>query len=130
MLHERIEKLRQEYADKQVVVDGDRPELARFTARIGQVKTINFNGRALVEFDGDDRGWYDLELDYLKVVDQPEPKPAPKEGRPVPQAAKADSAVERESKERLSALEIARLEKQAAEAARKADPSGDPTAGA
>jgi len=79
MLREQLEKLRQEYTDKHVVVKDDRPELARFRGAIGQVKTVNMNGKALVQFDvRADRGWYDIALDHLKVVDPPPPKPAEK----------------------------------------------------
>lgn len=68
----RIEKLRQEYTNQYVVVEGDRPEYRRFQGRIGQVKTITTNARALVQFnDSADRAWYDLDLDYLKIVDRP-----------------------------------------------------------
>jgi hypothetical protein len=77
MLPQRIEQLKRRYTDQYVVVDGTRPELARFKGFIGQVKTINMGGRALVQFDANsDAGWYDIELDYLKVVDKPPPKPA------------------------------------------------------
>lgn len=73
---ERVERLKQEYTDRYVVADASRPELARFKGQVGQIKTINFNGRALVQFDADNnRGWYDIDLDFLKIVDKPEPKP-------------------------------------------------------
>ena len=60
---QRIERLREEYAGQYVVVDGDMPELARYRGKIGRVKTVSANGRALVQFDGGDRGWHDIELD-------------------------------------------------------------------
>jgi len=108
MLSDRIEKLRQQYTDQFVVVDSARPELARFRNTVGQVKTINFNGRALVQFNAQkDVGWYDIELDCLKVVDRPEPKPPAK-----PPDKKAGAPGGEEAKEKLSPLEIARLEKQ------------------
>ena len=105
---ERIENLRQEYAGQYVIVDVPRPELARFADAVGQVKTIDFNGHALVQFEGADRSWHDVELDHLKVVDKPEPaepKSPPKKepkspAKPVPA-------------EKLSRLELARLEKEA-----------------
>jgi hypothetical protein len=75
MSAEGIDKLRQQLTDQYVVVQGDRPELARFQGQTGQVKTVNCNGRALVEFDGfGNRGWYDIAPDYLRVVPKPEPK--------------------------------------------------------
>ncbi len=69
---EHVEKLKQDYTDKYVVVDASRPELRRFKDQTGQVKTVNMSGRALVEFDANlNTGWYDIELDYLKVVEKP-----------------------------------------------------------
>lgn len=72
MVFAHIEKLKQEYTDKYVTVDEQRPELQRFGHMTGIVKTVNMNGRALVEFDGlENIGWYDIEIDFLKVVDKP-----------------------------------------------------------
>jgi hypothetical protein len=77
MVFEHIEKLKREWTDKFVVADTTRPELARFRDMTGRVKTVNMNGRALVEFDANDNiGWYDVALDFLKIVDGPQPKAA------------------------------------------------------
>ncbi len=74
MVFEHIEKLKRAFTDKYVVVDETRAELARFKDAIGLIKTVNMNGRALVEFDQyDNIGWYDIEIDFLKVVPKPEP---------------------------------------------------------
>ncbi|MCS7304376.1 MAG: hypothetical protein NZ602_04630 [Thermoguttaceae bacterium] len=52
----RIEKLRQEYTNRYVVIAGNRPEYRRFQGRIGQVKTITMNGQTLVQWvDSADR---------------------------------------------------------------------------
>ncbi len=68
-----IENLQRQFTDKYVVVDEAIPELARFGGHVGQVKTINMNGRALVQFDAwNNIGWYDIEVDCLKVVDPAE----------------------------------------------------------
>ena len=70
-----IEKLKRAFTDKYVVVDATRPELARFKDATGLIKTVNMNGRALVEFDQfDNIGWYDIEIDFLKVVPKPDPQ--------------------------------------------------------
>jgi hypothetical protein len=84
MVFPNIEKMKQEYTDKYVMVDPQRPELARFSDAVGQVKTVNMSGRALVEFLDYhlNIGWYDIELEYLKVVDKPLPKE--KTEKPVP----------------------------------------------
>lgn len=117
---DRVERLRLEYTDQYVVVEGDHPELARYRGKVGQVRTINANGRALVEFEGD-RGRYDLELDYLKVVDKPKPKEPPaKEAKAKPAAseekAPAPSQPPSEPKTKLSELELARQQKDAEKA--------------
>src|SRR5438128_1096351 len=83
MVFERIERLKQEYTDKYVIVDAARPELARFKGQTGRVRTVNMNGQALVEFDAyDNIAWYDIGLDFLKVIDQPLPKEEKKERAP------------------------------------------------
>jgi hypothetical protein len=124
------ETLKQELTDKYVVVAEGIPELRRFEGLTGQVKTVNMNGRALVEFDSpEDISWYDIDPSCLKVVDAPRPKakqaaekpePAAK-GKPAPSASgggksplemarqqgapKADSPV---GEKKLSPLEQAR----------------------
>jgi hypothetical protein len=102
-----IEKLKREYTDKLVAVDENRPELARFRGQTGQVKTVNMSGRALVQFDANNNiGWYDIALDFLRVIDKPLEKgaaikekpakaPAPAKGAaPAAAGAKKGSAIE------------------------------------
>src|SRR4029078_2379456 len=92
MIFEHIEKLKQQYTDKYVVVDDSRPELQRFRGLTGAVKTVNFSGKALVEFDGyANIGWYDIDPAFLRVVPAPPPKPAEAkhEKAPAPKAEKA-----------------------------------------
>ena len=112
MVFDHIEKVKQEYTDKYVVVDGERPELARFRDHVGQVRTVNMSGRALVEFIDYhlNIGWYDIDLDYLKVVDKPEPaekKPAAK--KPAAKKAAPKAAPSGDEK-KLSPLEMARMQ--------------------
>ena len=45
---QQIENKKRQYTDKYVMVDASRPELARFKDAVGQVKTVNMSGRALV----------------------------------------------------------------------------------
>ncbi|HJT30637.1 MAG TPA: hypothetical protein VJ783_01125, partial [Pirellulales bacterium] len=112
MVFDQIEQLKQTYTDKYVVVDERRPELARFKGFTGQVKTVNMNGRALVEFDAyANVGWFDIGLDYLKVVDAPPPKPAERHEKP----AKAEAAAKPKApvaagEKKLSPLEAARAQ--------------------
>jgi hypothetical protein len=68
----RIEALRAEWTDQFVRVGGDRPELKRFGETVGRVVTINFNGKALVDFQ--DGGWYDIAPQYLTRLDAAEAK--------------------------------------------------------
>ena len=101
-----VEKLKQEYTDQYVVVDESRPELARFAGAVGQVKTVNRFGRALVQFDIEKNlGWFDIEVDYLKVVDKPPPKePEAKQKTPPRKPAVQTALPEKEP----AALEKAR----------------------
>src|SRR3954470_816238 len=91
-MFERIEQMKRDFTDKYVLVDGTRPELARFRDVVGRVKTVNMNGRALVEFDEYhlNIGWYDIAPEYLKVVDKPPPKaPKPEAKKAAPKPAPA-----------------------------------------
>ncbi|MCS7238700.1 MAG: hypothetical protein NZ899_10590 [Thermoguttaceae bacterium] len=71
---EYLQALKQTFLGKKVEVVPGRPEYARFRGRIGQVKGVNYNGRVLVQFQGEDRAWYDLPPDALRVV-SPTPTP-------------------------------------------------------
>jgi hypothetical protein len=85
-----IERLKSEWTDKYVVVDSPAPELARFANATGTVRTVNMNGRCLVEFDQfNNIGWYDIDPAALKIVSQPRPKPAEKEAAKPAAAAKS-----------------------------------------
>lgn len=90
MLFEQVEQLKRRYTDQYVMVASERPDLARFQGVVGQVKAVNCSGRALVQFDvNNDRGWYDIPVDQLKIVDKPPPKPPEKKAPAAkPQAAK------------------------------------------
>jgi hypothetical protein len=93
MVFENIRKLQAEYVDKYVVVDEHRPELQRFCGLTGRVKTVNMNGRALVQFDGRNNiAWYDIDIDFLRVVDAPPPPPV--EEAPAKRAPAAKKAAE------------------------------------
>ncbi len=88
-----IEKLKTEFTDKYVVVDAVRPELSRFVGLTGIVKTVNMSGKALVEFDGRlNIGWYDIGLDFLKIVPKPEPKPVEEKAKKAAPAEKPAAA--------------------------------------
>ena len=62
-----IERLKRQYAGKRVVVDARRPELTRLAGLPGRVVTVNCNGAALVQFDGSDTSWHDIDPKFLKL---------------------------------------------------------------
>lgn len=62
-----IERLRRQFAGRRVVVDARRPELAPLANLPGQVITVNWNGDALVQFDGPDMSWHDIDPKFLKL---------------------------------------------------------------
>src|SRR6516225_8950360 len=83
---ERCDELRHEWTDQFVKVNVScltgHPELKRFVKRhdkpeedlIGRVSTVNYNGKAIVDFQ--DGGWYDITAsdDCLAKVDPAEGK--------------------------------------------------------
>ena len=93
-MFEAIERLKADWTDKYVVIDSPAPELARFAEATGIVKTVNMNGRCLVEFDQyNNIGWYDIDPTALKIVPQPLPKPAePKAAKPAAKEAAKPAA--------------------------------------
>ncbi len=110
MLLERIDQLQQEYLGRRVIANGHRPELVRFRGRVGVVKAISCNGRALVQFPGEDRAWYDIELEDLKVVESEEANPPARSGAKLENSEGAGGAEAQAPKKAVarSALELAR----------------------
>lgn len=54
-----VDELKKKWSDKLVKVKADaKPELKRFEGRIGRVVTVNYGGRAVLDFA--DGAWYDL----------------------------------------------------------------------
>jgi hypothetical protein len=113
-MFDEIEKLKRDLTDKFVVVDATMPELMRFEGHVGQVKTINMNGRALVQFEAwNNIGWYDIELDFLKVVPKPEAATEGKKHEPAAApkaAAKPATPAAAAGEKKLSPLEMARMQ--------------------
>ena len=68
------EDLKREWTDQYVMVDPTRVELARFAGIVGRVITVNWNHKALVDFQ--DGGWYDITAssEYLTKLDRAEGK--------------------------------------------------------
>lgn len=67
------DELKREWTDKFVRVK-NRTEYERFAGRIGRVVTVNYGGRAIIDFA--DGAWYDIpaSLDFLEVVPDDEAK--------------------------------------------------------
>lgn len=65
----RYEALRREWTDQLVEVNADRPELKRFSGVVGRVVTVNWNLKAVIDFQ--DGGWYDIAAseEYLRKLD-------------------------------------------------------------
>jgi hypothetical protein len=66
------EQLKKEWTDQYVLVKPDRPELKRFEGVVGRVVTVNWNRKALIDFQ--DGGWYDItaSTDCLTKLDPAE----------------------------------------------------------
>lgn len=125
---ERSERLKREWTDKYVVVDESVPALRRFAGWTGIVKTVNMNCRALVEFQGtEDISWYDVDPDYLKVVEAPagktgEEKEAPAEAKQAAPAKEAQPAAKKPAAGGGGAKSV--LEKARAQDAGKTEKAG------
>lgn len=69
-----IEELKKEWTDHFVAVNPHRPELKRFDGIVGRVVTVNYNGKAVVDFQ--DGAWYDITASsaFLTRLDPAEAK--------------------------------------------------------
>ena len=71
-----VDQLKETWSDRLVrVKPGLRPELLRFEGKVGRVVTVNYGGRAIVDFA--DGGWYDIpdfESALEEVTDEAERK--------------------------------------------------------
>jgi hypothetical protein len=56
---------KKKFQGRMVTIDAQRPELVRMAEMRGKVITINCNGGALVQFEGPDPAWYEIEPEYL-----------------------------------------------------------------
>lgn len=55
---EKMDDLRREWTDRLVTARPERPELQRFAGKVGRVVTVNYSGKAIVDFA--DGAWYDI----------------------------------------------------------------------
>jgi len=65
---DEAEQLKASWTDRYVRVRPGHPHYARFAGKVGRVVTVNYGGKAVVDFA--DGGWYDLPAsdEYLEVV--------------------------------------------------------------
>jgi hypothetical protein len=132
LFSDSVEALKNQYTDKYVRVSTPAPELARFHDAVGQVKTVNMNGRALVQFLDYhlNVGWFDIDPSCLIVVDKPSAdvtaKPVPKRAHDKPEGKAAPTAGDKQDADakaalpagkKLSPLEMARMQGAAGKAA-------------
>lgn len=66
---DEAEALKAEWTDKLIRVRDGIPEYTRFAGQVGRVVTVNYGGRALVDFA--DGAWYDIPTANLDVVTDP-----------------------------------------------------------
>ena len=85
----RIDSLRAEWTDQYVRANTVRPELKRFGDRVGRVVTVNWSGKALIDFS--DGAWYDITASplFLQKVEAAEGKakydPKVNSAQPIPE---------------------------------------------
>ncbi len=72
--YDQAEQLKRTWTDKYVRVTPGHPEYERFAGRVGRVITVNYGGRAIVDFA--DGAWYDIPAtdQFLEVVPDEEAK--------------------------------------------------------
>lgn len=66
--YEQAEELKRTWTDRFVRVKPGHPEYERFAGKVGRIVTVNYAGRALVDFA--DGAWYDIPASdqFLEVV--------------------------------------------------------------
>jgi hypothetical protein len=70
------EDLKRTWTDRLVLANADRPELKRFGGKVGRVVTVNWAGKAIVDFG--DGAWYDIPAseEYLTPLAPDDPNRA------------------------------------------------------
>jgi hypothetical protein len=68
------DELKRTWTDKFVRVKNGFPQYERFSGKVGRVVTVNYGGKALVDFA--DGAWYDIPAsnDFLELVSEEEAK--------------------------------------------------------
>lgn len=73
---ELAEELKRTWTDRLVMVKPDKEELKRFEGKVGRVVTVNWSGKAIVDFS--DGAWYDMPAteEYLTPLAADDPNRA------------------------------------------------------
>jgi hypothetical protein len=71
---DQAEELKRTWTDKFVRIKPGHPQYERFAGKVGRVVTVNYGGKALVDFA--DGAWYDVPANdqFLEVVPEEEAK--------------------------------------------------------
>ena len=71
-----IEDLKEQWTNQFVRVNSERLELKRFEGKVGRVVTVNWSGKAIVDFA--DGAWYDIPAseEFLKRITADDPSAA------------------------------------------------------
>jgi hypothetical protein len=71
---EEADELKRTWTDKFVRVKSGVPQYERFVGKVGRVVTVNYGGKALVDFA--EGAWYDIpaSIDFLEVLPDEEAK--------------------------------------------------------
>lgn len=90
---QKAEDLKRTWTDRLVTAKADKPELKRFEGKVGRVVTVNWSGKAIVDFS--DGAWYDIPAseEYLTPLAPDDPNRAKYD----PKANSAQAHPERKS---------------------------------
>ena len=84
--YDEAEALKRTWTDKFVRIKPGHPQYERFAGQVGRVVTVNYGGKALVDFA--DGAWYDIAPAFLKKIDAEEGKkkydPKANSAQPIP----------------------------------------------
>lgn len=71
---DKMDELKRVWTDRYVTAKSELPELKRFDGRVGRVVTVNYSGKAIVDFA--DGAWYDIPAseEHLVVLPADDPR--------------------------------------------------------
>lgn len=71
---DKMDELKRVWTDRHVLARAERAELKRFEGKVGRVITVNYGGKAIVDFA--DGAWYDIPAseEYLTVLPAGDPQ--------------------------------------------------------